>query len=243
VLHDFIDAVQAGAGATGDLNDAADSDEQRLAESLHGSDHEEELVETAEPRSTDGSGIRAAKLSFSPQQEPEDGRSSGTNDAGEHAEAPATSAGVRLSGAQDPEEVIDLPGSAESPEQLVSAVLGASNRWIGSPVKPPMLASASVAVSRDRRLVLLAAAQRGLAELRAIALAYRWLNENQRLVAMALPQFSIDPSAGVQLHLLVDHADIDAEVLQPLLQSGVVAVQSYRRLRWAGRSGLLLEAA
>jgi hypothetical protein len=243
VLHDFIDAVQAGAGATSDFNESVDRDEQTLSESLLGSDHDEQLLETPGQQATDRSSIHPAKLSFSPRPGSEDSPSSDAADAERHSEAPAMSAGVRLSDSHNSDEVIDLPGSAESTEQLVAAVLGASNRWIGSPVKPPMLPSASVAVSRDRRLVLLAAAERGLRDLRAIAMSYRWLNENQHLVAMALPQFSIDSSAGVQLHLLVDHADINADVLQPLLQSGAVAVQSYRRLRWSGRSGLLLEAA
>lgn len=231
VLHDFIDAVQNPASVAMDT-EPADADEQTLSESLQGGDYREELVETPEDPPAP-SGVRPAKLSFVPQQvEPP------------VAEAPSSPAhGVRLGDPDGLAEVIDLPGETSSPELLVSAVLSSSAHWLASPVKPPMLASATVAVSRDRRLVLLAAAQRGLSDLRAIARAYAWLNENRRLVAMALPQLSVDPAAGAQLHLLVDHADLDAEALRPLLPGGAVTVQSYRRLRWSGRTGLLLEAA
>ena len=45
------------------------------------------------------------------------------------------------------------------------------------------------------------------------------------------------------LRLLVDHSDLSADALQPVLQSGSVTVQSYRKLRWGGRTGLLLDAA
>ena len=45
------------------------------------------------------------------------------------------------------------------------------------------------------------------------------------------------------LRLLVDQADLTADVLRPLLQSQQVTVEAYRRLRWGGRTGLLLEAA
>ena len=42
---------------------------------------------------------------------------------------------------------------------------------------------------------------------------------------------------------LVDHADMSAEILQPILQSSAVTVHAYRKLRWGGKMGLLLEAA
>ena len=38
-------------------------------------------------------------------------------------------------------------------------------------------------------------------------------------------------------------ADLSAEVLQPMLRAGHVNVTAYRKLRWSGRTGLLLEAA
>jgi hypothetical protein len=34
-----------------------------------------------------------------------------------------------------------------------------------------------------------------------------------------------------------------AEILQPMLQASNVTVQAYRKLRWGGKTGLLLEAA
>ena len=40
-----------------------------------------------------------------------------------------------------------------------------------------------------------------------------------------------------------DGHDLSADLLQPVLQSDHVTVQSYRKLRWGGRTGLLLEAA
>ena len=106
-----------------------------------------------------------------------------------------------------------------------------------------MCPHASLAVSRDRRLVLVAVARQGLSDLRAIGQAYRWLIENRPLIGMAVPQFAIDAHQLPQLHLLVDHADMTAEVLQPMLQSANVTVHAYRKLRWGGKTGLLLEAA
>jgi hypothetical protein len=60
---------------------------------------------------------------------------------------------------------------------------------------------------------------------------------------MALPQFSIDTLALPCLRLLVDRADLSADLLQPMLESGNVTVQTYRKLKWGGKTGLLLEAA
>jgi hypothetical protein len=92
-------------------------------------------------------------------------------------------------------------------------------------------------------LTLAAAASQGLANLAAIAQAYHWLNENRVLIGMALPQFSIDPAGEPSLRLFVDQSDLCAQALRPLLQSQHVTVQPYRRLRWGGKLGLLLEAA
>ena len=36
---------------------------------------------------------------------------------------------------------------------------------------------------------------------------------------------------------------MSADILQPMLQSAAVTVNAYRKLRWAGKTGLLLEAA
>jgi hypothetical protein len=60
---------------------------------------------------------------------------------------------------------------------------------------------------------------------------------------MAVPQFAIDTAQAPRLRLLVDHADVAADVLQPMLQSDHVTVQAYRKLRWGGKTGLFLEAA
>ena len=51
------------------------------------------------------------------------------------------------------------------------------------------------------------------------------------------------PLVKSALRLLVDHTDLSADSLQPVLHSGHVTVQSYRKLRWGGRTGLLLDAA
>src|SRR5207237_1796853 len=124
-----------------------------------------------------------------------------------------------------------------------SAVLGdASARLIECPIKPPMYVDGRLAVGADRRLILLAVASAGLSDLRAIGRAYQWLMENRALLAMALPQLTIDAHQLPGLRLMIDQADVSAEVLQPMLQSSSVSVQTYRKLRWGGRKGLLLNA-
>jgi hypothetical protein len=149
--------------------------------------------------------------------------------------------------------VIDIPCDAEAgsggpigSSAILSAILQSeSSQLVECPaaVRPPMCPEARLAVTRDRRLVLLAAARQGLSDLRAIGRAYNWLSENKALICLAVPQLAIDSSAHPCLRLLVDHADLSADVLQPLLQSTTVTVQAYRRLRWGGRIGLMLEAA
>jgi hypothetical protein len=142
-------------------------------------------------------------------------------------------------------EVVDLPSADASAEQIVNAVLkqGGGSAMLECPVRPPMCADARLAVTRDRSVVLLAVAKRGLAELNAIGQAYRWLIENRSLIGMAVPQLSIDPAQAPRLRLLVDQCDAGAEVLQPMLTGEHVAVQSYRRVKWGAKAGLLLEAA
>ncbi len=139
--------------------------------------------------------------------------------------------------------IIDLPHADASPAAVIGAVIRGGSELIESPVKAPAHPEAIVAVSRDHQLVLVAAARTGLADLRTIAQAYRWMSENRSLIAMALPQFSIDVHSAGRLHLLVDHADVTADVLQTLMENGSVTVKAYRKLRWAGKTGLLLEAA
>jgi hypothetical protein len=141
-------------------------------------------------------------------------------------------------------EVIDLPEGAGDEEAVLSAILaGARGELIECPVRAPMCPAARLAVTRERGLVILAVARKGLTELRSIAQAYRWLVENRALIGMAVPQLSIDGLRHPRLRLLVDHADLTAEALAPMLESATVSVQAYRKLRWGGKTGLLLEAA
>jgi hypothetical protein len=141
-------------------------------------------------------------------------------------------------------EVIDLPEGAGDEEAVLSAILaGARGELIECPVRAPMCPSARLAVTRERGLVILAVARKGLSELRSIAHAYRWLVENRALIGMAVPQLSIDGLRHPRLRLLVDHGDLTAEALAPMLESATVSVQAYRKLRWGGKTGLLLEAA
>jgi hypothetical protein len=140
-------------------------------------------------------------------------------------------------------DVIDLPNDDSNPAAVVSAVLRGSSNLAETPLKAPTCPGASLAVSRDRKLVLVAVARQGLCDLRDIAQAYRWMNDNRPLIAMALPQFAIEPGQAARLQLLISQSDLSADMLQPLLQSSHVTVQTYRKLRWGGKTGLLLEAA
>jgi hypothetical protein len=141
-------------------------------------------------------------------------------------------------------DVTDLPGGEVTEAAVLAAMM---NKMAGGlvqcPIHPPACPAAALAVGRDRRLVLLAVARKGLTELRSIALAYRWVIENRPLLSMALPQFAIDAHAHPTLKLLVDRADAGADLLLPMAEQGNVTVQTYRKLRWAGKTGLLLEAA
>ena len=141
-------------------------------------------------------------------------------------------------------EVIELPESLLAGHSVLPAILRSeAAQLIECPVTPPMCPEARLAVTRDRRIVLLAAARQGLGDLRSIARAYHWLVENYKLICMAMPQMAIDPVAKPCLRLFIDHADITAEILQPMLQSATVTVQAYRRLRWGTKTALLLDAA
>jgi hypothetical protein len=141
-------------------------------------------------------------------------------------------------------EVLDLPGPNASAEAILAAILhDPAAGLVECPVRAPMCADVRLAVARDRGLLLLAVARQGLGELKLIGRAYQWLQENQSLIAMAVPQFAIDPAQSPRLRLLVDQADLSAETLRPMLESAHVKVQAYRRLRWGGKAGLLLEAA
>ena len=139
-------------------------------------------------------------------------------------------------------EVIDLPMNGSQP--ILAAVMQHHmSDLVECPLRPPMCPEACLAVGRDHRLVLVATAGQGLAELRAVGQAYRWAAENRSLLAMAMPQFALDPHQLPHVRLLVDHADLSADVLQPLMQVDTVRIQTYRRIRWGQRTGLLLDAA
>jgi hypothetical protein len=144
----------------------------------------------------------------------------------------------------DSSEVADLPGGEVTESAVLAAVMSKSDLGlVECPIRPPACPQSALAVGRDRRLVLLAVARKGLTELRSIALAYRWVIENRPLLSMAMPQFAIDTHAMPSLKLLVDRADSGADLLLPMSENGNVTVQTYRKLRWAGKTGLLLEAA
>jgi hypothetical protein len=145
---------------------------------------------------------------------------------------------------EDDCEITDLPDGETTEAAVLSAVLKKPGMGlVECPIRPPMCPKAMLAVSRDHRLVVLAVARSGLTELRSIGQAYRWVIENRPLLSMALPQFAIDTHAMPCLRLLVDRTDLSADLLQPMLESGNVTVQSYRKLRWGAKTGLLLEAA
>ncbi len=142
------------------------------------------------------------------------------------------------------DEVLDLPNGAATADAVVGAVLRqAAGEIVECPVRAPMCGDARIAIARDGSIVLLAVARQGLGDLRSIGKAYRWLIENRPLLAMAVPQFAIDPHLLPRLRLFVDQIDLTAEVLQPMLQAQTVRVQAYRTLRWGEKTGLLLEAA
>lgn len=145
--------------------------------------------------------------------------------------------------ASDIPQILDLPDAQDTSTAIISAVLRGGHDLVECPVKAPMCEEASLAVSRDNRLVLLAVARAGLNDLQMIGRAYQWMIENRSLIAMAVPQMSIDAHQLPTLHLLVDHADMSAQVLQPILQAASVKVHTYRKLRWGAKTGLLLEAA
>jgi hypothetical protein len=130
-----------------------------------------------------------------------------------------------------------------NPSSVLDAVLKHHQDLIACPVPLPMCETARLTVGRDRRLLLLAVAGKGLSDLRSIGYAYRWLTENRQLVAMAVPQLAIDADALPKLRLFIDQADHDAQTLGPILQNQLVEIHPFRTLNWSGRLGLLLEAA
>jgi hypothetical protein len=140
-------------------------------------------------------------------------------------------------------EVIDLADQSGDSSILSAVMRHSMSEVVECPLRPPMCPQARLAITRDRRIILIATAGHGLAELKSVALAFRWLVENRSLLAMALPQFALDTHQLPHLRLLVEQADLDAEALQPILQVDTVTIHTYRRVRWGQRTGLLLDAA
>lgn len=159
---------------------------------------------------------------------------------------PAAAPSMSIAAAAQPaaDDVIDLPGEAfDVPGILAAFVRRPEFGMVECPVGVPGCPAGRLAVTRDGGLALVAAASRGLPELRAIGKAFQWMLENRALVAMAVPQLAIDAARRPRVVLLVDQADISADLLAPMMQAEHVAVRAYRTLRWGGRTGLLLDAA
>ncbi len=159
------------------------------------------------------------------------------------AAQPKVAMPANISSEEPVDQIFDLADTSGSPAALVRAVIQGTNDLVETPIKASQNPDAVITVSRDHRLVMVAVARNGLADLRSIAQAYRWMSDNRTLIGMAIPQFSLDAHALPRLELLVNHADMTADVLQPLLSSGYVTVRAYRKLRWGEKTGLLLEAA
>lgn len=136
-------------------------------------------------------------------------------------------------------DVIDLPDGVS----VLSAIMQQGHTLLATPIQIPMCPGATVAVDRDRTLVLVAQLGTGLNGLNAIASGIRWLEQSKQLVAMAMPQLAINIDAQPRVHMLIDHNDRTAEALKPLLGNDRITIQTYRKLKWGGRTGLLLEAA
>jgi hypothetical protein len=141
-------------------------------------------------------------------------------------------------------EVLDLPaGDADEASILTAVMRHAMTELVECPLRPPMHQETRLAVSRDRRIVLIAVARQGLDELKNIGRAYQWVVENRALLAMALPQLAMDAHQLPHLWLLVDQANVDAQMLRPMVQSETVRIHTYRQVRWGEKRGLLLDAA
>jgi hypothetical protein len=129
--------------------------------------------------------------------------------------------------------VIELPDGVS----ILSAVLrGGGSQLLSTPIAPADVPRRH----RRRRPRPRARARRpggaGLVGLDAIAAAVKWLDDSKQLIAMAMPQLSIDGHAPTQVQLLIDHADRTAEGLRPLLGNSRITIRTYRKLRWAGRT-------
>jgi hypothetical protein len=136
-------------------------------------------------------------------------------------------------------DIIELPDGVS----VLSAYLRRGGQLLPTPIQPEMCPGASIAVARDRAITVVAQIGPGLAGLSSIASALQWVESCRKLIAMALPQVAVDAERPVRVDLLVDHADRNAQGLEPLFGQDRIRITTYRRVRFAGRSGLLLEAA
>jgi len=141
------------------------------------------------------------------------------------------------------DDVVELAAGGDDADAILNAVVQRQSQWVVCPVSAPNCTATTVAVDREGHLILAAVAGGGLAKLPAISRAYAWLIENRPLVRMALPQMNIEAKAMPKLVLVVDQIDAAGDQLATILQGGNVTVQTYRRLRWGEKTGLLLEAA
>ena len=81
------------------------------------------------------------------------------------------------------DDVIELPGDATDISGILSAILRRPEFGvIECPLEVPACATGRLAVTRDRGLALVAAASRGLSELRTIGRAFQWMLENRALI-------------------------------------------------------------
>lgn len=155
-------------------------------------------------------------------------------------ESPKPVAPAAVPTADDAMTVLELPANDASPAAVLRAVV-AGGGCVETSIKAPASPDAVVAVDRDRRLTILAAAAPGTTDWRAVASALKWASDNRQLIAMAVPQLSIDAFAEPTLKLYVDHSAADA--LPSQLAGDAMTVIAYRKVRFGGRLGVLLDAA
>jgi hypothetical protein len=250
VVTDFIaagrvaqdSAVRAQLAIAAEAEIAAAAKPALVAEQAPITDEQETVQEMAMETAVSQQGLLVADVVV--PEPPQGDRSEVYSSAKPQVAAGSQSRAMALAPRDVFDDVIDLPGGDASGQAILAALLRkASGDLIECPLRPPMCLEARLAVSRDRAVVLLAVANQGLHELQFIGQAYRWLKENRELIGMALPQFAIDPKQTPGLRLLVDRADLTADVLQPMLQSDHITVQAYRKLRWGEKRGVFLEAA
>jgi hypothetical protein len=138
-------------------------------------------------------------------------------------------------------EVVELPEPCEGGELI--AAMAARMQLRLCDFQPPMYRESRLAVGPGGRLMLLAAPARGLAELPLAEQAWRWLEENRQLLSLAFAGMQINTDLPPALRLLVCADDVNLPALRPLLHQSHIGVQAYRKVRWSGRVGVLLDAA